>query len=296
MSGATPIKKAKTPSLATLTRNPCNFLSLPLEIRRIIYDFVGSEREVYYCAYKGQLASLLRTSKQVYKDIVPYLYAKEMVWLSLPKHLLAEDRDTFALSYIRRIYLEICDPLNAEESIAGIYGFMRNCPALQELIVDVSSSTHGKEYGKLVHAHLIMPILASFPVLEFRINVMAGWVGWGDAEDRCSLNTFDGKEIPESEIRAKFPTITNTTLQKIDLRLSLTPREFKTLMSQRMGEWDMVKLYESFGWVAGDVVLSWEKMREGVEGGIQQALRTERNLDMYSWPFANSWYEREDEA
>ncbi|KAL9619660.1 MAG: hypothetical protein Q9160_005766 [Pyrenula sp. 1 TL-2023] len=273
--------------LESQEHEPCTFLSLPLEVRQMIYNLIGSELEDFYHRYLKDLAHLLRTSKQVYKDVIPYLYRDRYVVLSTcgtAPHVQPDDRDSFALSHIQRLVLKICRPYHARESLAAVCTYLRKCPAMTDFRIHVDSTDDG-QYRDLVIAILGVRRLTPYPV-DFQIIAKT----WGLGRTNYLLPNADGAEnrISDSEIRAQLPSpeANDAVIRKFHLVLSLQAQELKSLAELRVANWHMIKTYEHWGLVAGEIGLSWEKVSSDGASDVDDSAR---QRDMLRPRAQNNW-------
>ncbi|KAL9621682.1 MAG: hypothetical protein Q9160_003935 [Pyrenula sp. 1 TL-2023] len=153
-----------------------------------------------------------------------------------------------------------------------------------------------KALGKLLRSLLRVPYCIASPVSpRFTIDVATGKASQFDTLAQRSAGAAEvisGQEIPAQSPAPKV-TASSNVLREINLGMYLNFQEFQTLMSLRMGEWQMVKNKEKFRWDSPKMHLCWEKLQSEAVGNPQQeSLRTGSQGSLLFEELANRWYGR----
>lgn len=256
---------------ATSSEETCNFLSLPQEIRRMVYEFIVFNRNIAYKARLKTLTRLLRASEQIYWDTSPYLYADESVYLittfvgtefDVPSHgMQIKDYDSFDLSHIRCLQLDLrkAPGACAQDYLSWINTHVRHCPALRALYIRA-----GFKIDKVLHQVLLgllttsrqRPLRIGFKVIATCRNRSAGRDRWP-------------RDLSEDKIEATYKNTCNEivqhdALENITVMLDVKYSDWLALEDCRLGKWGFARscshypLKMSFLYMA----LDWEEMIE----------------------------------
>ncbi|KAL9620548.1 MAG: hypothetical protein Q9160_004909 [Pyrenula sp. 1 TL-2023] len=261
-----------------VSKYTCNFLSLPLEIRGMIYELIVSDQRLPYNERLKTLARLLRTSEQIYWDTTPYLYADESLYLSTTfigtKFEIPSRQAQFGiydpstLSHIRCLQLDICiaPSARAQDLLTWINTFVRHCPALRILYI-----RGGININEVLQQVLLgLLTISRQRTLRMGLKVIAACLNRSSGVDRWP------RYLSEDDIGSTYKDtctdiVQHGNLQNITIMLGVKYSDWIALEHFRLGGWAFDRPYNNFRLKASyqHIGLNWEKMSEEDDGADQ---------------------------